>query len=263
MRWRIQGDVIHPNLFSSLLLHLKFYQIHPSDTFTLPAEHSGCPICDDQQKQPGAFNGQQHGERCGVEESPGHREAPSSPREVTLLTSFQTETFPLLSLPSEIWSAICKLAFIEEKAIWLIGKREEGEYQDGVYQPPITRVCRLIRDEALPFFYSLNTFIIRHEGLEMRGLIAWTRAIGFTHLEELAQLHVLSRTTSNFKQYVERLRGVHEVPLQIREAKPSGYHGSKLGPNAVEDGVRALEDSKGDARNRYWKFHLVAAKIDS
>ncbi|KAK4611869.1 hypothetical protein CLAFUW4_12863 [Fulvia fulva] len=62
----------------------------------------------------------------------------------------------LLDLPAEIWSKIGKLAVDVSKPI------TSGDFfthPPRYFQPPITRTCRVLREELLPYFFSTRTVI--------------------------------------------------------------------------------------------------------
>ena len=83
---------------------------------------------------------------------------------------------PLLALPPEIWSYICKLAVKYDEPINILAimrkpylrctgeeqyrcsAEELKKHRSMLAQPAITRVCRAIRKECLPHFYKTNLF---------------------------------------------------------------------------------------------------------
>lgn len=88
--------------------------------------------------------------------------------------------FRLLDLPPELWTRVCEFAVTKHDKI-RVGKEPKPADQEAVTrQPAITRTCRVLRIEALPMFYALNTF----EMLHCFGVPCprkWIQAIGATH----------------------------------------------------------------------------------
>ena len=73
----------------------------------------------------------------------------------------------LLDLPPEIWSKICKLAVEEQTPIKIFTAPDDwhgniaSEGKSGIVkanQPPITLVCRIIREDCLDHYYKSNIF---------------------------------------------------------------------------------------------------------
>jgi len=70
-------------------------------------------------------------------------------------------------------------------------------------QPPLTRVCPLIRDEALASFYSVNHFHLefshwstaQKDALPSRGPLDWWRAIGDTNLRCIKRMSMVFDVT--------------------------------------------------------------------
>ncbi|KAK3661617.1 hypothetical protein LTR56_000105 [Elasticomyces elasticus] len=66
--------------------------------------------------------------------------------------------FRLLDLPDELWSRICRLAIAQAEPIFLPESFWPEEYKEAVCPPPITRVCKIVREEVLDEFYSNTAF---------------------------------------------------------------------------------------------------------
>ena len=52
-------------------------------------------------------------------------------------------------------------------------------------QPPLTRTCWAIREEALPVFYFGNNFFIG----ELKGTYRWLKAIGSSGRDEVVEIY--------------------------------------------------------------------------
>ncbi|KAK3627869.1 hypothetical protein LTR56_018985 [Elasticomyces elasticus] len=92
--------------------------------------------------------------------------------------SDESPAFPLFSLPDELWSKICRLAATATDPIVIGDKLGRAHYQQKVSQPPITRVCRAIRNETIAAFYKNNHFI--HDdrsGGNQSFLVPWLRRV--------------------------------------------------------------------------------------
>jgi hypothetical protein len=86
-------------------------------------------------------------------------------------------------LPGEIRNSIYEMVFVHDKP--LKPCRYNGPKHCG-QQPSITLVCRRLRHEALPFFYSLNTFDI-YWGVRCSS---WARATGAANLARLKSVFI-------------------------------------------------------------------------
>ncbi|KAK5686346.1 hypothetical protein LTS10_002463 [Elasticomyces elasticus] len=90
--------------------------------------------------------------------------------------------FRLLDLPPELFVHICRYAIPADKKFVI----SRSNYNDGsmIMQPAITRVCKLLREELLPIFYTSNTFIYHEKRKEPIG---WAnRLTGFLRRVPLA-----------------------------------------------------------------------------
>ncbi|KAK4623751.1 hypothetical protein CLAFUW4_05338 [Fulvia fulva] len=89
------------------------------------------------------------------------------------LTSEQS--FGLLDLAPEIWSTIGKLAVDDHPRPHELFHPYRG--RGAPHQPPITRVCRILRGELLPYFYrTWGSHMIHWGNAGSTG--RWLRAIG-------------------------------------------------------------------------------------
>ncbi|KAK5683108.1 hypothetical protein LTS10_004639 [Elasticomyces elasticus] len=66
------------------------------------------------------------------------------------------DVFRLLDLPPEVWAKICRFAVLSTTPVIING--QHGLVKDKITQPPLTRVCRIIREETTAIFDS-NYFV--------------------------------------------------------------------------------------------------------
>ncbi|KAK4960057.1 hypothetical protein LTR10_002948 [Elasticomyces elasticus] len=79
----------------------------------------------------------------------------TTPKQDEAKTSRATSpAFRLLDLPPELFLHICRYA-VPSKMKFGLGTTGNGPM---IMQPPITRVCRILREELLPMFYTNNIF---------------------------------------------------------------------------------------------------------
>ncbi|KAK5006688.1 hypothetical protein LTR39_005595, partial [Cryomyces antarcticus] len=90
--------------------------------------------------------------------------------------------FPFLKLPGELRNQIYRFALVHHRVISVISKWEE------LAQPPLTRVCRQIRNESLPVFYGGNRFRLYRDRCPEYVFICWLRMIGNNNCALLRQL---------------------------------------------------------------------------
>lgn len=92
--------------------------------------------------------------------------------------------FRLFDLPPELWLRVCEFAVLKPSPI-RVGREPNLKDQVAVtQQPAITRTCRLLRHEALPVFYALNTFeMLHHFGVPCPR--KWIEAIGCAHRKRM------------------------------------------------------------------------------
>ncbi|KAK5691494.1 hypothetical protein LTR97_011487 [Elasticomyces elasticus] len=90
--------------------------------------------------------------------------------------SYLGARFRLLDLPDEIWSRICRLAVSDGDTILLKDYTPPKVFAQAVSQPPITRVCRVIREETLGQYYlkaRIKFITFRNADI----LLEWLRAL--------------------------------------------------------------------------------------
>lgn len=109
-------------------------------------------------------------------------------------------------------------------------------------QPPLTRVCRLIRKESLPCFYGVNRFHLelhnwstpRGDSLPARGPLDWWRAIGDTNLRSFKHMSMVFEVPGLDKYGVAYSIGVTVSPPGKRTDRAVTVQISDLGQ--VPDG---------------------------
>jgi hypothetical protein len=92
-----------------------------------------------------------------------------------------TKPFRLLHLPPEIWLQICHHAVVQTNPIVITASPTSSGQELIVQQPALTRTCRLLRSELLPFFYHHNNF----EAYHLDGVTCprkWFAALGRANL---------------------------------------------------------------------------------
>ncbi|KAK5137950.1 hypothetical protein LTR08_005746 [Meristemomyces frigidus] len=122
-----------------------------------------------------------------------------------------------LDLPRELRDRVYEFAVAPDKDAvtinldyWQCGDLEIDVFMDkGPLQPPITKVCRQLRCEALPLYYELNEFAVSLEVLNAFGtkvpvdgpavVARWLKAIGPENIKHICKLVVFAR-----KQYMRR-----------------------------------------------------------
>lgn len=77
----------------------------------------------------------------------------------------------ILALPAELWSKIGRLVIDNSKHLSTRDfKHRNSEY----HQPPITRTCRILREELLPYFYATKIHIAMGADYDLGS---WLRAL--------------------------------------------------------------------------------------
>ncbi|KAK5691498.1 hypothetical protein LTR97_011491 [Elasticomyces elasticus] len=84
------------------------------------------------------------------------------------------DVFRLLDLPDEIWARIVRYAVGSTQPIRL---RPKGYPQPQTYQPALARVCKIIREEALPSFYGNTIYYYDSWTYRDYSFMAWLRSI--------------------------------------------------------------------------------------
>ncbi|KAM0721153.1 hypothetical protein Q7P37_003440 [Cladosporium fusiforme] len=94
----------------------------------------------------------------------------------------------LLELPAEIRELIFTFAVVPERPIvtFRLDRFQKESYEEAS-QPPITRVSRQLRREALPLFYGCNEFIVHTEDDKSEDAQRWFRH-SQPHLPKLCHL---------------------------------------------------------------------------
>lgn len=94
----------------------------------------------------------------------------------------------LLALPAELREHIFSLAVLSAKptVTFRLDKFQKESYEEAS-QPPLTRVSRQIRREALPLYYDVNEFILHTEGEKAEDAHRWLH-YSQPHLSKLSCL---------------------------------------------------------------------------
>lgn len=127
-----------------------------------------------------------------------------------LLTVLQAKPFRLLDLPPELWSRICSEVIMSESPTELDDSLKRYQFEEKVAQPAITRVCKIVREEALPMFYS-SSFVYVDCGNGAQWLFRWLKKMREGGIGEgllLAGLVVESAFSDGEKYFVRELQRV-------------------------------------------------------
>ncbi|TKA75036.1 hypothetical protein B0A49_02183 [Cryomyces minteri] len=110
--------------------------------------------------------------------------------------------FPILKLPRELRDLFYRLFLISRMKILGI------PHMPALAQPPLTRVCRQIRNESLPIFYGGNTFrAFCDDPLTISAFGSWLRLIGNDNCALLRHVCMGENLSASAKQAVlEELR---------------------------------------------------------
>lgn len=126
--------------------------------------------------------------------------------------------FPFLQLSAELRNRIYELALIHPQTRYVPcrcpwSEMTIGSIEDPVcHQPPLTRLCRQIRNESLPVYYGNNVFIVDYDDIHYRRGVqckietGWLRAIGPHNRRSLQKVNIYchSDAESRAEEYVER-----------------------------------------------------------
>lgn len=100
------------------------------------------------------------------------------------------QPFRLLGLPAELRNLIYEYCVTSDESVLLPATCEPpGELP--TVQPPVTKVCRQIRQEALPLFYECNKFEAFILGCDFRHLIRYAEFIGPEACENIGDVTLL------------------------------------------------------------------------
>lgn len=108
----------------------------------------------------------------------------------------ELKPFRLFDLPPELWIKVCEFAVTRSAPLDITRAKQIEHQKEIVRQPPITRVCRLLRQEALPLFYR-NAFEIYHWG-RVACTRYWLLAIGDKNLRSMGQLKFHAKFSTDF-----------------------------------------------------------------
>ncbi|KAK5677488.1 hypothetical protein LTS10_010060 [Elasticomyces elasticus] len=132
--------------------------------------------------------------------------------------------FPLMELPDELWSRICCLAAIRIST--LHGHLDMRTFKDRISQPPISRVCKVIRAEILKVG-GVNTF--KYKDLTLgrsekdrypNALLDWLGAVTTGPCGKVPDLVIESWTDDAFQYFDGKFRqlGLAVQPVDLASA---------------------------------------------
>lgn len=157
-----------------------------------------------------------------------------------------TVTFPLFSLPTEIWLHICSLAITSPSPVDITRARHLADQCRLVAQPPLTRVCRALRKELLPVFYQQNEFEARHL-VQVACIRNWFPAIGIDNCLAMGTFTFYAKFEAEFWEQKFRETGI-EVKIEIADGNVAMDDGSGLRDRPLQRLVirflRAVENGK-------------------
>lgn len=123
--------------------------------------------------------------------------------------------FRLFDLPPELWIKICEFAVLPPTPLDITRAKQSKHQRELVKQPAITRVCKLLRQEALPLFYRNNKFEVFHWG-RVACVRYWLKAIGSTNLKSMGQLEFHAKFSPEF--WIEKFDEI-EIPVKVEVAE--------------------------------------------
>jgi len=128
-------------------------------------------------------------------------------------------------------------------------------YNDVVRQPAITRTCRVVRSQTLPYFYSSNEFKMPL-GYHAFPLFRWLTAIGVCNRRR-ANIVLQMCDHSHIFHRLGRPRRIltdddQELPKQFRRQ----YRGCTMGLIVTLGAVSAIDGSKGKS---WWEAKLITS----
>ncbi|KAK5127429.1 hypothetical protein LTR85_006768 [Meristemomyces frigidus] len=90
----------------------------------------------------------------------------------------------LCELPPELRNRINEMVLIQEEPFLITDDVITAT------QPPVSLVCKLLREEALSIFYSSNQFIVIISQQDISAVQGWLRAIGSKNARHIRKLEV-------------------------------------------------------------------------
>ncbi|KAF7191176.1 hypothetical protein HII31_07536 [Pseudocercospora fuligena] len=131
-------------------------------------------------------------------------------------------------LPPELWVIIGKLAIDAEDEILNRWNSDEKEQNALMRQPGITRTCKVLRDEVLPYWYRTKVTCELwedHNWWVWVDIAQWLRVIGPQARSQLGRAYILSSTsdaTWPMKELQRRTK--YKMPFTISAAVPWNYN---------------------------------------
>lgn len=134
----------------------------------------------------------------------------------------------LCCLPGELRNRIYELVVHSESAIEITDDPSTST------QPAITRVCRLLRNDALSVFYSINTFRAEVRYCDRPAAGRWISAIGCYRARHMCKLELLVDSANNFegslKCFIDVVRTTAAAHVCKDAIQLSGYGEEYLDP---------------------------------
>ncbi|KAK3104275.1 hypothetical protein LTR53_018552, partial [Teratosphaeriaceae sp. CCFEE 6253] len=128
--------------------------------------------------------------------------------------------FPLFQLPTELWLRVCELAVTFDRPINVTKSALVEQQVASVYQPAITRTCKLLRRETLPLFYRNNIFEARHF-CEHACPRRWMVTIGLVNLRMMRTFRLHTRMSDTFWEGCFDRAGV-KTTVEVTNANAKG-----------------------------------------
>lgn len=131
--------------------------------------------------------------------------------------------------------ACCRYAVVSAEQIQVLHPENEHAAARVLEQPPITRVCSIIRAETLSIFYRQNVFcFVDDTSKYMHALFGWLRVMIPSHWRLLSNCIVRSRhggvTQSHINYGLKQVFGGRELQVKClrppQDADDSDWDGS-------------------------------------
>lgn len=123
----------------------------------------------------------------------------------------------LLDLPPEIWSKTGKLVIEDSNPLTGGAFARERQPQTRWHQPPLTRTCRVLRNELLPQFYKTRVKIICVAREVQMGF--WLRTIGLELRKVIRGVFVFSTIGDSLQELKERAMDNWGVELELEQVE--------------------------------------------
>jgi len=128
--------------------------------------------------------------------------------------------FRLLDLPPELWSRVCEFAVVSDEPIEIRLRHDHRFSGPGLQWPNITRVCKVLRREALRLYYQRNTFELHRSRMYVviscKHLGRLLDIIGRDTRPKMQRLHVIA---SGRPAYLEDTLGKFYAEVTLLEGE--------------------------------------------